>query len=397
MLICSMLLVLYWSYDQSFLWQKSHFPLIVPFIDYETLKRSHVTNIQTPLIFDGHHDLLSRLSNAGGRDAVQGFVTGSKGHIDLPRAQAGGFGGGFFAIYVPSPMDLDDTIEQMSQPEYDLPLPELITAQEALPAVMEQAALLVELERTGTVQICRSTGDIRAAFDQGRIAAIMHIEGAEAIDADFHALDVLYRAGLRSIGPVWSRPTIFGEGVPFRFPSTGDIGGGLTEKGIDLVRRCNQMGIMIDLSHLNEAGFWDVARVSDAPLVATHSNVHAICPHSRNLTDRQLDAIAESDGMVGLNFATAFLREDGQMQADVPFATMLRHLDHMIERMGEDRVGFGTDFDGAMVPDVIGDVSGLGAMREAMRAHGYGEDLMTKLAHENWLRVLARTWGEGAD
>ncbi len=354
-----------------------------------------MTNTRTPLIFDGHHDLLLRLAG-GGRAAVQGFVTGSEGHIDLPRAKKGGFGGGFFAIYVPSPFDLSDSLEEMNKPQYDLPLPAPISSKQALPTVMQQAALLSDLEQTGTVKICCSTADIRACFDRGRIAAIMHIEGAEAIDPDFYALDVLYRAGLRSIGPVWSRPTIFGEGVPFRYPSTGDIGDGLTEKGVELVRRCNKMGIMIDLSHLNEAGFWDVARHSDAPLVATHSNCYALCPQSRNLTDRQLDAIRESDGMVGLNFATAFLRQDGQMQGDVPLDTLLRHMDHLIEKLGEDRVGFGTDFDGAQVPDDIGDVAGLVNMRAAMRAHGYPEDLMVKLAHGNWLRVLGKTWGETA-
>ncbi len=353
-----------------------------------------MTDSKLPLIFDGHNDVLTRLFEGEGRKGVQGFVTGNDGHIDLPRAQRGGFGGGFFAIYVPSRGGVEGAMEQMCQPSYDLPLPALINAPEALPVALEQAALLIDLERTGALQICCSTGDIRAAFDAGRIAAIMHIEGAEAIDGDFHALDVLYRAGLRSLGPVWSRPTIFAEGVPFRFPSTGDIGGGLTEKGCELIRRCNQMRIMVDLSHLNEAGFWDVARISDAPLVATHSNCHALSAQSRNLTDKQLHAIAESDGMVGLNFATAFLREDGQMAGDVPLETLLRHLDHMIGILGEDRVGFGSDYDGALVPDVIKDVTGLVPLRDAMRAHGYDEALMAKLAHENWLRVLAKTWGE---
>ncbi len=101
---------------------------------------------------------------------------------------------------------------------------------------------------------------------------------------------------------VWSRPTVFASGVPFKFPSTPDTGPGLTEAYRALVRACNRLGIMIDLSHLNEKGFWDVAALSQAPLVATHSNAHAICPSTRNLTDKQLDAIKEFDGMVGLNF-----------------------------------------------------------------------------------------------
>lgn len=351
-------------------------------------------NNRDPIIFDGHNDVLLRLSTSGGRSAISGFVKGRDGHIDVPRSKIGGFGGGFFAIFVRSVIDLDDKFEQMTQPEYDLPLPNPVPQEHALPVVLEQAALLMQMEETGTLKICRSTTDIRSAFDQGIMAAIMHMEGAEAIDPDFYALDILYAAGLRSLGPVWSRTTIFGEGVPFKYPSTGDTGGGLTDAGKALVKRCNKMGILIDLSHLNEAGFWDVAKLSNAPLVATHSNAYEICPHARNLTDQQLHAIAKSDGMVGLNFAAAFLREDGQMKDDVPLETMLRHLDHLIEILGEDRVGLGSDFDGALVPKQIGDIAGLNQLRDAMRKHGYSEKRMAKLCSENWLRVLAITWGE---
>ena len=125
------------------------------------------------------------------------------------------------------------------------------------------------------------------------LAAVLHIEGAEAIDANFELLDVLYAAGLRSLGPVWSRPNAFGHGVPFRCPSSPDTGPGLTDLGKALIGACNRLRILIDLSHLNERGFWDVAAISNAPLVATHSNAHAISPHSRNLTDRQLAAIRQ--------------------------------------------------------------------------------------------------------
>jgi membrane dipeptidase len=353
-----------------------------------------LANLSEPVIFDGHNDVLLKLLVNGGMDGVSGFVTGRDGHIDLPRAKTGGFGGGFFALYVRSPTDLDDKYAEMSKPQYDLPLPAPITQKTALSVVMEEIAILMRLQEMGAVTVCHTTADMRACFASGKVAAIMHIEGAEAIDADLHVLEVLYAAGLRSIGPVWSRPTIFGNGVPFRFPSTGDIGDGLTEAGLRLVKRCNELGVMIDLSHLNEAGFWDVAKHSDAPLVATHSNVHAISPHSRNLTDKQLDAIAKSDGMVGVNFACAFLRPDGQMNPDVSPDTMLRHLDHLINRLGEDRVGFGSDFDGATVPDFITDVAGLSKLREAMIMHGYTDMLMQKLTHGNWLRVLDKTWSQ---
>lgn len=352
-----------------------------------------LTDTRLPLIFDGHNDVLLKLYRAGGVPAAAGFITGLKGALDVPAAQAGGFGGGFFAVYIPSPTDLDAKVDEMSKPEYRLPLPDPIDWEDAFPVVMAQSAILFEMERLGGLKICRSVADIRAALATGIMAAIFHIEGAEAIDPDLHTLDVLYQAGLRSLGPVWSRPTIFGEGVPFAFPSSPDTGGGLTDAGLRLVKRCNDLGIILDLSHLNEAGFWDVARHSNAPLVATHSNAHAICPHSRNLTDEQLHAIRDSDGMVGLNFAVAFLRDDGRMIGDVPLSQMLRHIDHLIGAVGEDRVGLGSDYDGALVPEDVTRVSGLPALRAAMEQHGYGKALIAKICHENWLRVLEKTWG----
>lgn len=347
--------------------------------------------MNTPLIFDGHNDVLLKQFE-GGRAARTAFSTGNEHHIDVPKATAGGFGGGFFAIWVPSPMDEDGIFEQMMQPAYDIPMPPAIDQGFALGVALKQARMLADLESDGALKICTSVQDIAKTMQSGTMAAIMHMEGAEAIDRDLDALHVLYRAGLRSLGPVWSRPTIFAEGVPFRYPSSGDTGPGLSPAGFDLVRECNALGVMLDMSHLNEKGFWDVVESSDAPIVATHSNAYEICPNARNLTDDQLRTIGQSGGMVGLNFATAFLRPDGQMLADTALETMLRHLDHMIRLAGEDHVGLGSDFDGAMVPEAIGDISGLPTLRAAMVAHGYDEALMEKLCFGNWLRVLGNTW-----
>ena len=352
-------------------------------------------------VFDGHNDFLLRLLRSPDhREAIwhQGEFgpTGApKGHLDLPRMRAGGFAGGFFAVYIPSPIahDAPDLEAMMDAPPYDVPLPTLIAAIEAQPVAAAMIGHLLWMERTGTLSICRTLADIRAAMAAGKIAAVLHFEGAEPIGADLDALYLWHAAGLRSLGPVWSRPTIFGHGVPFRFPSSPDTGPGLTDSGKRLIRACNDLRIMIDLSHLNEAGFNDVAALSTAPLVATHSNAHAITPSARNLTDRQLDMIRDSDGMVGLNFATVFLREDGRKSPFHGWDPILRHLDHLIARLGEDRVGFGSDFDGATLPADIGDVAGLQRLLGALRLHGYDDRLLVKLAHENWLAFLGRTWG----
>ena len=346
-------------------------------------------------VFDGHNDFLLRLlRDPDNRQAIWNPGEG-KGHLDLPRMRAGGFVGGFFAIYIPSPEahDAPDFEAMMDAPPYDLPLPPLIGADRAQPVAMAMAGHLMWLERTGDLTICRSVADIREAIAAGRIAAIMHMEGAEAIGVDLDALHVWHAAGLRSLGPVWSRPTVFGHGVPFRYPSGPDTGAGLTEAGKRLVRECNALRIMIDLSHLNEKGFDDVAAISDAPMVATHSNAHAITPSARNLTDRQLRVIRDSDGMVGLNYATVFLREDGRKSPFGGWDPILRHLDHLLGILGEDRVGLGSDFDGATMPDGIGDVTGQIRLLDALAAHGYGDALVKKIAHENWLALLQRTWG----
>ena len=345
-------------------------------------------------VFDGHNDFLQRMVAAGsGRDAL--WLTGDgTGHMDLPRLKAGGMAGGFFAIWTPSPEGPNDAraVALMENPPFHMALPAEVSAADALPHALAQAGNLMAMERSGTVQICRSTADIHAAMATGRIAAIMHMEGAEPI-ADLDMLHVWHALGLRSLGPVWSRPTRYGHGVPFAFPSSPDTGDGLTAAGKDLVRECNQLRIMLDLSHLNEKGFNDVAALSDAPLVASHSCAHVISASSRNLTDRQLRVIADTQGLVGLNYASGFLRPDGKRFTFAGFEIMLDHLDHLLSILGEDGVALGSDFDGALMPQDLADASMLQNLIQAMLAHGYSQELTEKIAWKNWVNVLGRSWG----
>ena len=349
----------------------------------------------TPLpIFDGHNDALLRLLNSTAADPVAGFLAGGdEGHIDLPKARAGHLAGGLFAVFCPSPEKIDFGALRAAGGE--VPMPPPLPMDAARVSAVRMISLLFQLERAseGRFAVCRSAADIRSAMARGAMAAVLHIEGVECIDPELDFLEVLYAAGLRSLGPVWSRNNTFGYGVPFRFPGSPDIGPGLTEAGKRLVASCNRLGVLIDLSHLNERGFWDVAELSSAPLVATHSNAHALCPTPRNLTDDQLRAIRDSNGMVGLNFATGFLRPDGQMNPYTELVPMLRHLDHLIEVAGDTHVGIGSDFDGAMIPSTIGSAADLPVLVEALERHGYDRPLLERLGTSNWLSLLERTIG----
>ena len=349
-------------------------------------------------VFDGHNDVLLSLYLPERGEGRSFFVESEKGHLDLPRALRGGFGGGFFAIFVPPEerRPWQDTFIQ-TEDGYEVQLAPAIAPVYAQQTAIAMMALLfrLEAESQGQLKVVRATSEIENCLHNGILAAILHFEGAEAIDADLDALEVFYQAGLRSLGIVWSRPNIFAHGVPFGFPRSPDTGPGLTDAGKRLVTACNRLGIMIDLSHLNERGFWDVAALSDKPLVATHSNVHALTPTTRNLLDKQLDAIKASDGMVGLNFGVTDLRADGDRNTDTPLDMMARHIDYLVERVGLDHVGFGSDFDGTTISQYIKDVSGLPNLISALRAHGYDDAALRKLTHENWIRLLEKTWQRG--
>jgi len=337
-------------------------------------------------VFDGHNDILSRLMREGVEGAEQRFLQGQNNvHIDIPRARGGGLAGGLCAIYVPSPAGGLDA-------NGDLPRVELHSA---IDQTISQAALLgrIEAQSEGAFTICRIAADIRKAMEKGSFAAVFHIEGIEAAGPDLDIVHVLHAAGLRTLGPVWSRPNIFAHGVPFRFGHDPDIGPGLTDAGRDLIRLCNRLKIMVDLSHMNDAGFRDIAKISDAPLVASHSNAFAVCPHSRNATDWQLSAIRETGGLIGLNFGVKFLHPEGKADPNMDISVMVRHIDYLVEHVGIDHVALGSDFDGTLISQKIGDATGLPRLLTALRDAGYDEESLVKIAHGNWIALLERTWG----
>ena len=341
------------------------------------------------VVIDGHNDVLSHLHEENAPDDV--LLRGDAATITVPRARAGGLAAGLFAMLPPAPPWED---VKRTGGGYNIPLAPAVPFETSVRTVAALAARLFRaLRACDGVSLVRDVADLdRCLAGGGGLGAILHMEGAEGIDPGLDLLDVWHAAGLRSLGIVWSRPNAFGHGVPFRFPSTPDTGPGLTPAGFDLVRRCADLGIAIDLSHLNAAGFWDVARTLDGPLIASHSGVHALCTYSRNLTDYQIDAIAASGGLVGINFDVGALRGDGGDDPDTPVAKIAEHARYVADRIGVDHVALGSDFDGATMPAEVPDATGYPRVLAALEAAGFEGVEVDRIASGNWRRVLSSAW-----
>ena len=300
--------------------------------------------------------------------------------------QEGGIAAGFFALFVPEDDAAGDPRESVAETEdgWEVPFAEPLEAGRAS-AVAHELATIAERDLT----IIRTVADLEACLAGDEPGAILHLEGAEPVEPDLANLDAWVERGVRSIGIVWSRPNAFGCGVPFQFPGTPNEGPGLTDAGRELVRACNKRGVLVDLAHLNERGFFDAAAVTDAPLVVTHAGAHALAPQPRNLTDAQLDAIGDSNGLVGVFFDVVMTRNDGDLVFDTPLDVIAGHIDYIAERIGIDHVALGSDFDGCFPPAALDDASKMQGVFDGL---GWDDDELAKLAHGNWLRVLRATW-----
>jgi membrane dipeptidase len=342
-------------------------------------------NREFPPVFDGHEDFITQIKPRpaifgprGGRDF---FEDGSgpardahpeqsnRGHVDLPRAMRGGLGGCFTSIYLSN-----------ERAEYN-----------ALAYAMDEMNDVFRIadRSEGRFRVCRTVSDIRAAWAADAFASVFMFEGADPISSSLKELRVFYEAGLRCLAPTWSRSTIFAHGVAFggNLPETG-----LTDLGRQLVHECDQLGIILDVSHINPAGFWDMLAESRNPIVATHSSVKAISPHVRNLDDGQIKALANKGGTIGINFANIFLRPDMQANVDTALDVIVSHFDYIVNLVGDEHVSFGTDFDGTDIPAIVGDATGLPLVLRALKAKGYSDASLERICNGNFLRVASAVW-----
>jgi membrane dipeptidase len=333
-------------------------------------------------IIDGHNDALLRAWRSG--ESLR--ERSDDGHLDLVRMREGGIVAGFFAIFVPEDDYATDPREAVvvTDDGWEVPFADALTFDRAA-AVAQEVATVAERDLT----LIRTIPELEQCLAGDEPGAILHLEGAEPIEPDLGNLDGWVARGMRSLGIVWSRPNAFGCGVPFQYPGGPGVGPGLTDAGRELVRACNERGVMLDLAHLNQRGFFDVAELSDRPLVVSHAAAHSLAPMPRSLTDEELDAIADSNGLVGVVFDTVMTRSDGELVFDTALDVIAGHIEYIAERIGLDHVALGSDFDGCHPPAALDDASKMQALLDVLR---WNDDELVKLAHENWLRVLRATW-----
>ncbi len=341
-------------------------------------------------VIDGHNDVLSHLHEQHAPDDA--ILEEEAAAITVPRARSGGVAAGMFAALPPTG-EWEEV--QRTAGGYEIPYNASVGWEESARTIGALGARLFRLldAAGGQVRLVRDAADLDACLAGDALGVVFHFEGAEPIDTDLDALEVWYAAGLRSLGIVWSRANDFASGVPFKFPSTPDTGPGLTDAGGRLVKRCAELGIAVDLSHLNAAGFWDVARIDAAPLIASHSGVYELCTYSRNLMDDQLDAIAASGGLVGINFDVGSLRADGGNDADTPLSRIAEHARYVADRCGVDHIALGSDFDGATMPADVPHAGAYQGVLAALEAAGFANHEVDQIAWRNWRRVLAAAWG----
>ncbi len=298
------------------------------------------------------------------RSGIGMGVSSDLGHVDIPRLFEGGVDCQFFAV--------------SSARERTPPHP-LRTALEMIEAFYKECEKNRELIRPAT-----SYREIEGAVGEGKVAAMLSIEGADVIEGRVEMLRVFHRLGVRMVGLVHSLRNLLADGVADR-----RTGGGLSELGVQAVDELERLGMIVDVSHLSDAGFWDLMDVAKGPVIASHSNAREVCDHPRNLTDEMIRALADNGGVMGMNFAPSFVHPTNATVGGV-----VDHIDHIIGLVGPDHVGLGSDFDGIpSTPTGLEDVSKMPSITAELVRRGYTEEEVVKVLGGNHLRLIKQVVG----
>ena len=303
-------------------------------------------------LFDGHSDTILRCYLEGGGLRRQA------GHLDLERRRGKGRWAQFFAAFG-SPEDMPGrSLWEVFLEEYAL-----------FRSEMDANADLVAFCRTGE--------EARAAIAAGKTAAFLSAEGAELLDCDPDKLRLAHRMGVRIVNITWNHPNALSG------TNAAERERGLSGLGRAYVRKMQRLGMLVDVSHLSDPGFWDVAETAEKPFFASHSNARALCPHPRNLTDEMFTAIIDHGGVAGLNMYADFLGEHPDID------TVVAHLEHFLDLGGERSVALGGDWDGcSALPEGIAGIQDLERLYERLLQRNYGAALIDAVFYQNLMRVV---------
>ena len=316
---------------------------------------------KTPVI-DGHIDTALKILEENRKFSERSKI----GHCDLPRMNEANVQAALFAI----------------ESGYTM---------ESLIKSIDIWFKLVSNPANNLLQI-KTINDFEKIKDSEKVGAILHFEGAAGIDDELKLLRLGYHLGLRSIGLTWSNVNKFATGV--RVTTKRQRRTGLTDMGRGLVKEAQELGITIDVSHLNDQSFWDLYEITEKPIIATHSNARSICDHPRNLTDDQIKAIYEKHGTIGINFCMKFLDPEhpGEEYTNLGLDVIKKHIDHIVNLSDVNTVAIGSDYDGTSVPNCVRDCTKLPDLWNYLLENGYSEQDINKISHQNLLRVFENTW-----
>ncbi|MEQ8221968.1 MAG: dipeptidase [Candidatus Eremiobacterota bacterium] len=260
--------------------------------------------------------------------------------------------------------------------------PEELIPHSVIPFTLEMINLFYKWkEENRDISLILSRNDLEHVKN-GRFGCLLSIEGGEALCGKLFMMDTYYRLGVRAMTLTWSNRNLLADGV-----SVGSNPGGLTNFGVEVVKKMNNLGMIVDVSHMAEPGFWDVMKLSSEPVIASHSNCYSLRNHPRNLKDEQILAIAEKGGVTGITFVPHFLGEN-----PVTVEHVADHIEYIVKLTGNyDSVGLGSDFHGTdNYPSGLSDASFLPAITELLKKRGHTCKDIEKIIGENWLRVLSQ-------
>ncbi|MDP4180233.1 MAG: dipeptidase [Bacillota bacterium] len=305
-------------------------------------------------IVDAHCDTITKIMESGEE------LYRNNSHIDIERMKRCGDYVQFFAAFID---------------------PVFCQAYAMKRAVQIFDKLYEELEKNKEhIALCLSYDDIIKASNDKKIAAILSIEGGEALQGELSALRMFYKLGVRSICLTWNYRNEIADGV-----LDGASGGGLTPFGRKLIGEMNRLGMLIDLSHVSEKGFWDCIELTNKPLIVSHSNAKSLCGHVRNLSDDQIIAIKKNRGVIGINFYTNFLNDSKKASID----DIIRHIEYISSLAGSEHIGFGSDFDGIeTLPDGITGIHDMEKLINELYKLNYSQNDIEQICGENFLRVF---------